>query len=67
MKLPDILEQRETALISELSAITAFKHVLSKQASATIKQASKLTDSTSVDLRRELTIFEKQLTMSNDA
>jgi hypothetical protein len=65
MKLPDILEQRETALIAELSAITAFKHVLSKQASATIKQASKLTDSTSVELRKSMTEFEKQLSLQD--
>jgi len=67
MTLPPILEKRSEALIAELSAITAFKHVLSKQASATIKQASKLTDSTSVELRKQLTTFEKQLMMSNDA
>lgn len=67
MQLPDILQTREAALIAELSAITAFKHVLSKQASVTIKQASKLTDSTSIELRRDLTNFEKRLTVSNDA
>ena len=65
MKLPDILEQREQLLVAELSAITAFKHVLSKQASATIKQASKLTDSTSVELRKSMTEFEKQLSMQD--
>jgi len=67
MNLPTILHDREQALLAELSAITAFKHVLSKQASATIKQASKLTDATSIELRKQMTEFEKQLTMSNDA
>lgn len=65
MKLPEILEQREAYLIAELSAITVFKHVLSKQASVTIKQASKLTDSTSVELRRDLTNFEKTLSIKD--
>ena len=67
MNLPDILEQRLAALLAELSAITAFKHVLSKQASITIKQASKLTDATSIDLRKQMTTFEKNLMMSSDA
>ena len=66
MKLPDILAKREELLVAELSAITAFKQVLSKQGSATIKQASKLLDATSVDLRKSMTEFEKTLAVNND-
>ena len=61
-----ILATRESQLLAELGAITAYRVVTSKASTATIRQCSKLLDSTSVQLRRELIELDKTLVISND-
>lgn len=67
MTIPQIVLDREKLLLAELSAINAYKVVMSKEASATIRQCSKLLDDSSVQLRRELVATDKQLGLSKDA
>lgn len=59
-----ILNERKQLLEAELGAIKAFEYVTSREASATIRQCSKLLDGNSVQLRRELIEFDKSLTIN---
>jgi len=61
MDLP-LLYQRVEALEAELGSITAFILVQSKEASKTVRDCTKITDSLSIELRRSLVDFDKSLT-----
>jgi hypothetical protein len=58
-----LVQERYQALQAELGAITAFMLVRSKEASKTIRDCTKLTDSISVGLRKSLVEFDKSLTI----
>ena len=61
MNLPPILKERRKLLIAELSAIDVLQTIVSKEASKSVRDVSKLLDNTSVQLRRELVEFDKSL------
>lgn len=56
-----LVQERYQALEAELGAITAFMLVRSKEASKTIRDCSKVTDSLGIELRKSLVKFDKSL------
>jgi len=65
MDLP-LLHKRAEALQAELGAIAAFLAVPSKYSSKSVRDCTKHTDSFSIDLRRELTEFDKSLAIAKE-
>ena len=61
-----VLTQYQTALEGTLGAIAAYQLVNSKESSKTIRDCSKLIDSMSVELRRQLIEADKALVINND-
>lgn len=61
-----VLAQYQTALEGTLGAIAAYQLVNSKESSKTIRDCSKLIDSMSVELRRQLIEADKSLVINND-
>ena len=61
-----VLAQYQTALEGTLGAIAAYQLVNSKESSKTIRDCSKLIDSMSVELRRQLIEADKALVINND-
>lgn len=61
-----ILTQYQDALEATLGAIMAYRLVNSKESSKTIRDCSKLIDSMSVQLRRQLIESDKALVINND-
>ena len=63
--MPEILAQYQAALEGTLGAIAAHSIVSSKESSKTIRDCSKLIDSMSVELRKQLILLDKDLIISN--
>ena len=62
-----ILAQYQAALEGTLGAIAAHSIVSSKESSKTIRDCSKLIDSMSVQLRKDLVELDKSMVISNDS
>ena len=60
-----ILAQYQAALEGTLGAIAAHSIVSSKESSKTIRDCSKLIDSMSVELRKQLILLDKDLVISD--
>ena len=60
----EILDKYEQALLGALGSIQSNKVVTSKESSKVIRDCSKLIDSLSVELRRELILVDKTLTIN---
>lgn len=63
--MPEVLAQYQAALEGTLGAIAAHSIVSSKESSKTIRDCSKLIDSMSVELRKQLILLDKDLVISN--
>ena len=63
---PEILKKYQEVLEGTLGAIAAHLVCTSKESSRVIRDCSKELDSMSVELRKSLYDFDKQLGMSND-
>jgi hypothetical protein len=58
------IDKRAEALEAELGAIIAFKLSGSKASSLTVREMTKITDSLSVEVRKELIEYDKTLVMT---
>lgn len=65
--MPEVLAQYQAALEGTLGAIAAHSIVSSKESSKTIRDCSKLIDSMSVQLRKDLVELDKSMVISNDS
>lgn len=65
--MPEILAQYQAALEGTLGAIAAHSLTQSKESSKTIRDCSKLIDSMSVQLRKDLVELDKSMVISNDS
>ena len=65
--MPEVLAQYQAALEGTLGAIAAHSLVQSKESSKTIRDCSKLIDSMSVQLRKDLVELDKSMVISNDS
>ena len=65
--MPEVLAQYQAALEGTLGAIAAHSIVQSKESSKTIRDCSKLIDSMSVQLRKDLVELDKSMVISNDS
>ena len=65
--MPEVLAQYQAALEGTLGAIAAHTIVSSKESSKTIRDCSKLIDSMSVQLRKDLVELDKSIVISNDS
>lgn len=63
--MPEVLAQYQAALEGTLGAIAAHSIVSSKESSKTIRDCSKLIDSMSVELRKQLILLDKDLVISD--
>ena len=63
---PEILMKYQEVLQGTLGAIAAHTVCTSKESSRVIRDCSKELDSMSVELRKALHDFDKQLSMTND-
>lgn len=63
---PEILKKYQEVLEGTLGAIAAHLVCTSKESSRVIRDCSKELDSMSVELRKSLIDFDKQLGISND-
>lgn len=63
---PEILKKYQEVLEGTLGAIAAHLICTSKESSRVIRDCSKELDSMSVELRKSLIDFDKQLGISND-
>ena len=61
--MPEVLAQYQAALEGTLGAIAAHSIMQSKESSKTIRNCSKLIDSMSVQLRKDLVELDKYLTL----
>lgn len=61
----DILAQYQNALEGTLGAIAAYNLINSKESSKAIRDCSKLIDSMSVELRKQLILLDKDLVISD--
>lgn len=66
MQQPEILAKYQAALEGTLGAIAAHTVCTSKESSRVIRDCSKELDSMSVELRKSLHDFDKQLSITND-
>ena len=62
----EILDNYENALLATLGSVHATKLVSSKESNKTVRDCSKVLDGMSVELRRELVLTDKTLTISQD-
>ena len=60
-----ILTQYQSALEGTLGAIAAYNLINSKESSKAIRDCSKLIDSMSVELRKQLILLDKDLVISD--
>ena len=60
-----ILAQYQNALEGTLGAIAAYNLINSKESSKAIRDCSKLIDSMSVELRKQLILLDKDLVISD--
>ena len=65
MEHPEILIKYQAVLEGTLGAITAHLVCTSKESSKVIRDCSKELDSMSIELRKSLVDFDKQLSISN--
>ena len=65
--MPEVLAQYQAALEGTLGAIAAHSIVKSKDATKTLRDCSKLIDSMSVELRKQLILLDKSMVISNDS
>ena len=65
--MPEVLAQYQAALEGTLGAIAAHSLMQSKESSKTIRDCSKLIDSMSVQLRKDLVELDKSMVISNDS
>ena len=65
--MPEVLAQYQNALEGTLGAIAAHSIMQSKESSKTIRDCSKLIDSMSVQLRKDLVELDKSMVISNDS
>ncbi len=63
---PEILTKYQTVLEGTLGAIAAHSVCTSKESSKVIRDCSKELDAMSVELRKSLVDFDKQLTIKGD-
>ena len=61
----DILAHYQSALEGTLGAIAAYNLINSKESSKAIRDCSKLIDSMSVELRKQLILLDKDLVISD--
>ena len=66
MNHPEILAKYQAVLEGALGAIAAHTVCTSKESSRVIRDCSKELDSMSVELRKSLHDFDKQLSITND-
>lgn len=66
MQQPEILAKYQAVLEGALGAIAAHTVCTSKESSRVIRDCSKELDSMSVELRKSLHDFDKQLTIKGD-
>ncbi len=66
MNHPEILAKYQAVLEGTLGAIAAHTVCTSKESSRVIRDCSKELDSMSVELRKSLHDFDKQLSMTNE-
>ena len=64
--MPEVLAQYQAALEGTLGAIAAHSIVSSKESSKTIRDCSKLIDSMSVQLRKDLVELDKSMVINNE-
>ena len=62
----DILAHYQSALEGTLGAIAVYNLINSKESSKAIRDCSKLIDSMSIELRKQLILLDKSLVISND-
>ena len=60
-----ILAQYQSALEGTLGAIAAYNLINSKESSKAIRDCSKLIDSMSIELRKQLILLDKDLVISD--
>ena len=61
----DILAHYQNALEGTLGAIAAYNLINSKESSKAIRDCSKLIDSMSIELRKQLILLDKDLVISD--